>query len=55
MKNERLVKVIPYLLILGGYFFLNRLPWMFALGCILVGIIMLIEQVWPEKWGDENN
>ena len=41
----------PYLLILLGLFFLfwmNQAP---AAGvCLLLGIVMILEKIWPEEW-----
>lgn len=53
--NSALKKLSPYLLILLGLFLLlwmNQAP---AAGvCLLIGIVMAIESIWPEKWGAEN-
>lgn len=44
-------KYYPYLLILLGLFLLlwmNQAP---AVGvCLLLGIVIVFEQIWPEKW-----
>lgn len=52
-KRGLTMKVLPWLLIFGGFYFLSRLPWMVALGCMLIGIVMLIERIWPEKWASD--
>ena len=48
------MKVLPWLLIFGGFYTLNMFPGVVACGCMVVGITMLIECRWSEKWGEEN-
>ena len=47
-------KYYPYLLILLGLFLLfwmNQAP---AAGvCLLLGIVMIFESIWPEEWESE--
>ncbi len=50
-KNGRLMKAMPLLLIVFGLYTLNMFQGYLALSCMLIGIVMLIERVWPEKWG----
>ncbi len=50
MKNGWLMKAMPWLLNIGGFSFLSKITWYFPLGCMLVGIVMLIERKWPERW-----
>lgn len=54
--NPTLKKLSPLLLILLGLFllfFMNQAP---AAGvCILVGVVMVIERIWPEKWESEKS
>lgn len=52
MKQGWLMKALPWLLIILGFYELNILPWQVALGCMLVGIVMIIERVWSEQWGE---
>lgn len=52
-KNKILKKAMPWLLIVSGFFSLNVLPYMAGLAFMVLGIVMLIERRWPEKWGDE--
>lgn len=52
-RNEKMMKAMPWLLIFGGFFALTILPAIVAGGCILLGIIMLIEKLWPEEWSNE--
>lgn len=52
-KNATLKKAIPWLLIVFGFYSLNILPYMAGLAFIILGIVMMIERRWPEKWGDE--
>ena len=52
--NSTLIKISPYLLILVGLlilFFLGLAP---AAGvCFLIGMVMIVESIWPEKWETE--
>lgn len=44
-------KLYPYLLILLGLFLLLFIGQALVAGsCILIGIVMVIERIWPEKW-----
>lgn len=52
-KNSFLMKVLPLLLILFGFLTLDMFQGYVGLACMLIGIVMLIERVWPEKWGDD--
>lgn len=46
-----MLKILPYLLILLGLFILFMIQQPIAAGiCLLFGIIMIFEQIWPEKW-----
>ena len=53
MMNKLFMKVLPWLLIIFGFLTLNMFQGYLALTCMVIGIVMLIEQVWPEKWGSE--
>ena len=48
-----LLDVYPWLLIVFGFLTLNMFPGYLALACMVIGIVILIERVWPEKWGDD--
>ena len=48
-----LKKALPWLLIVFGFLSLGALPAMMGWGIMLIGIVMLIERRWPEKWGHE--
>ena len=52
-KHGLLMKVLPWLLIIFGFFTLNMFQGYLALACMVIGIVILIERVWPENWGDE--
>ena len=54
MNSNILLKVLPFLLIVFGFLTLNMFQGYLALASMLIGIVMLIERVWPEKWGVEN-
>lgn len=53
---DRIVKILlPYLIILFGLFVLLLIQQPIVSGvCFLVGIVMIFERIWPEKWGDNN-
>jgi len=53
-KNGCLMKILPVLLIMFGFLTLNMLQGFVAITCMVIGIVMLIERVWPEKWETEN-
>ena len=56
MENRSLLmKALPWLLIVFGFFTLNMFQGYLALACMVIGIVMKIERVWPEKWGKEEN
>ena len=56
MENRSLLmKAMPWLLIVFGFFTLNMFQGYLALACMVIGIVMKIERVWPEKWGKEEN
>ena len=53
--NSTIKKLSPYLLILLGLFLLIWMNQALAAGiCLLLGIVMVFEQIWPERWGAEN-
>ena len=46
-------KVIPFLLIVLGFLTLDMFQGYIALTCMVIGIVMLLERLWPEKWGED--
>ncbi len=48
------MRTLPWLLIVFGFLTLNMFQGFVAITCMVIGIVMLIERVWPEKWNDEN-
>lgn len=49
--NTTLKNSLPYLLILLGILILFLIELGPAAGvCLLLGIVMIFESVWPEKW-----
>ena len=47
-------KLYPYFLLLLGLFLLLFLGQAEAAGvCILIGIVIVIESIWPEEWKSE--
>lgn len=53
-KNGLLMKAMPLLLIVFGFFTLDMFQGYVALACMVIGIVMLIERIWPEKWDIES-
>ena len=53
MKGS-MIKAMPWLLIVFGFFTLNQFQGIISVFCLVIGIVMLIEHRWPEKWGDED-
>lgn len=53
MKNRLLMKALPWLLIVFCFNTLNMFQGYLALACMVIGGVMLIERVWPEKWDQE--
>ena len=48
-----LLKAMPWLLIVLGFLTLNMFQGYVSIICMVIGIVMLLERRWPEKWGDE--
>ena len=47
------MKALPWLLIVFGFLTLDMFQGVVAMTCMVIGIVMLIERVWPEKWDVE--
>ena len=54
MKGSML-KAMPWLLIVLGFITLNMYQGYVSITCMVIGITMLIERIWPEKWGFDGN
>ena len=55
MKTS-LILFSPYILLFLGLFLLLFMGQVIAAGvCLLLGIVMIIERIWPEKWGNLNS
>ena len=52
--SRRTKKAMPWLLIVFGFLLTGMLPPFISGGCMLVGIVMLIERIWPEQWGTDS-
>jgi hypothetical protein len=46
-------KVLPWLLMLFGFLTLDMFQGFVSMACLVIGIMMLIERRWPEKWDDK--
>lgn len=55
MKKSLLIMTMPWLLIVFGFLTLNMFQGYIALTCLTIGIVLLIERKWPEKWDNESN
>lgn len=46
------MKIMPYLLIIIGILLLLFLDLPIPAGaCVLIGLVMIFDKIWPEKWG----
>ena len=54
MMNKLLKKALPWLLIVFGFLTLNMFQGYLALACMVIGITMLLNRIWPEKWDQED-
>ncbi len=53
--NIVLKKFLPYFLILLGFFLLFIMSQAVSAGiCFLIGVVMIINSMWPEKWDKDN-
>lgn len=52
-KRGWLMKAMPWMLIVFGFLTLNMFQGYLAITCMVIGIVMLIERLWPEKLYDE--
>ena len=48
------MKALPWLLILIGFLTLNMFQGFVSITCMVIGIVMLLERRWPEKWSEES-
>ena len=55
MRKEIILKALPWLLIIAGLYALTLLPAIIGGACMVIGITMLLNRIWPEKWGEEAN
>jgi hypothetical protein len=54
IMDTTLKRLFPYIIILLGLFLLFFLKQAEIAGVfLLVGIVMAIERIWPEKWGTD--
>ncbi len=51
-KQGFLMNVLPWLLIILGFLTLDMFQGYVSLACMVIGIVMLIERVCPEKCED---
>lgn len=54
MKNKYLKNALPWLLIVFGFLTLDMFQGYLGLACMVTGIVMIIERIWPEKWDSDS-
>lgn len=55
MMNKTFKSLSPYFLLIFGLFLLLFINQPIPAGvCFLIGVVMIIERKWPEKWGNES-
>lgn len=45
---------MPVLLIVFGFLTLDMFQGYVAIAFMVIGIVMIIERIWPEKWDSDN-
>ncbi|MBO5628677.1 MAG: hypothetical protein J5965_06300 [Aeriscardovia sp.] len=53
ISKETKMRLLPWLLIVLGFLTLNMFQGYFAITCMVIGIVMFIERIWPEQWDTE--
>ena len=51
-KSRVFMKVLPWFLIFGGFLSLIILPPIISGSCMVWGITILLERIWPEEWNN---
>lgn len=54
-KRGWLMKAMPWGLIVLGFLTLNMFQGFIAITCMVIGIEMFLERIWPEKWDTEKS
>ena len=54
-KNNKMMKMLPLLLIVIGFLTLDMFQGYVALACMVTGIVMIIEKIWPEQWESDKS
>ena len=50
--KPKYIQFLPYLIIIWGLFLLIKMNQPIPAGvCFLLGLVVIIERIWPEKWG----
>lgn len=57
MDNKGSIKMLllPWFLIGLGFFELDMFQGFISVPCIVIGIVILIERRWPEKWNEASS
>ncbi len=53
-KRGVLKQAMPWLLIVFGFLTLDMFQGFIAISCMVIGVVMLIERIWPEQWDEES-
>ncbi len=48
-----IINILSLILIVLGFLTLDMFQGYLAMTCMVIGIVMLIERKWPEKWKDD--
>ena len=54
-KRSLLMKAMPFFFFVFGFLTLNMFQGYVGGAYIVIGIVMLMERIWPEKWDEETN
>ena len=53
ISKKIMMKALPWIMFLIGFYLLSKFNGLVSGALFVIGIMMLIERRWPEKWGDE--
>ena len=54
MSKEMKMRLLPWVLLFGGFLSLSILPPVVGGFCMIIGFVMLIDRRWPEQWGTKD-
>jgi len=50
MSRKVKMRIMPWFFIILGFLTLSMFQGYVAITCMVLGIVMMIERKWPEKW-----